>query len=169
MPTLPEPGSSRAARVARVAGFAFVVALSVLAMSCGAIRPAPGSVPPPSSVPTPASREVVIDGATWRVLPAGTDGMRGRSDFGGADGMLFDLGRDVAPSAVAFVMDDVPIALDIAWFAADGTLVGRARLEPCVVEPCPRYEAPAPFRYAIEAPTGAFDDLPPDAALDLMT
>ena len=52
--------------------------------------------------------------------------MRRRTDFGGADGMLFDLGRVVGASAVGFVMDGVTIPLAIAWFDGDGLLVGTA-------------------------------------------
>lgn len=134
--------------------------------ACAALEP--GSVTPSTGSAArsdPVVRDVVMDGTPWRVLVAGAEGMRGRSDFAGADGMLFDLGRDVGPGAVAFVMDGVPIALDIAWFAGDGSLVGRARMEPCAAEPCPRSVAPAPFRYAIEALPGAFDELAPDAIL----
>ncbi len=109
----------------------------------------------------------LIDGTTWRLLPAGPDGMRGRLDFDGADGMLFDLGQDTDPSAVQFVMDAVAIDLDIAWFAADGALVGTTSMPACAAEPCPRYASPGAFRWAIEAPVGALRDLATGARLDL--
>lgn len=110
-------------------------------------------------------REVTVGGEPLTVLVAGEDGMRDRDDFGGADGMLFDLGSEVQPTAVAFVMDGVRLPLAIAWFSADGRLVGTDAMVPCPAEPCPRHLAPAPFRWAIEAPVGAFDALPPTADL----
>lgn len=117
-------------------------------------------------VPTvEATRTVVLDGRTLIVLDAGPDGMRGRVDFGAADGMLFDLGSDVDPTAVAFVMDDVPVDLDIAWFDGRGSLVGVARMAQCDAEPCQRYVAPAPFRWALEAPVGSLGELAGDARL----
>jgi uncharacterized membrane protein (UPF0127 family) len=122
----------------------------------------------PAGAPTPIARIVTIDGSPWRVLAASEDGMRGQNDFGDAQGMLFDMGAEVPPGAVAFVMDGVAVPLDIAWFAADGRLVGTARMTPCAAEPCPRYVAPGPFRWAIEAPPMAFDGLDPQARLDVV-
>ena len=113
----------------------------------------------------PDRTEVRIDDEPWVVLIAGPDGMRGRSGFDGADGMLFDQGRDVPPGAVLFVMDRVDVPLDIAWFDDDGSLVGVDAMAVCEAEPCPRYAAPGPFRWAIEAEPGAFDHLTGDERL----
>ena len=107
----------------------------------------------------PDRTEVRIDDEPWVVLIAGPDGMRGRTGFDGADGMLFDQGRDVPAGAVLFVMDGVAFPLDIAWFDDEGTLVGVDSMAVCEAEPCPRYAAPGPFRWAIEAEPGAFDHL----------
>ncbi len=109
--------------------------------------------------PVDDRRTVRLDGAPWTVLRAGDDGMRARTDFDGADGMLFDLERETDPSAVMFVMDGVLFPLDIAWFAADGRLVGTTSMPLCSTDPCPRHAAPAPFRWALEAPLDAFADL----------
>jgi uncharacterized membrane protein (UPF0127 family) len=138
-----------------------VAALALTLVAC--VEPAAA----PGSVSLPSARIVTVDGDPWRVLAAGEDGMRGQAEFGDADGMLFDMGAEVAPSAIAFVMDGVTIPLDIAWFAADGRLVGIAQMTPCAAEPCPRYVAPGPFRWAIEAPPQAFDGLAPDAHLEV--
>jgi uncharacterized membrane protein (UPF0127 family) len=102
---------------------------------------------------------VRLGDAAWTVLLAGPDGMRSLPGFDGADGMLFDLERDVAPGSVVFVMDDVTIPLDIAWFSAEGDLVGTSSMVPCPAVPCPTYAPDVPFRWAIEAPPGAFDDM----------
>jgi uncharacterized membrane protein (UPF0127 family) len=110
--------------------------------------------------------EIRVGGEPWSVERAGSDGMRGRAGFDGADAMLFDQGAEVDPGSVVFVMDGVTIPLDIAWFDAAGDLVGTASMAACPAAPCPRYVAPAPFRWALEAPPGAFDGLSADARLD---
>jgi len=150
-------------RAAAGTGATWLLTVGLLLLGCGGSRPAPGTTAPTDRIA--AARDVAIDGVTWRVLVAGDEGMRGRTDLGDAAGMLFDLGGEVQPSAVAFVMDGVSIPLDIAWFAADGQLLGIARMTPCAAEPCPRYVAPAPFRWTIEAPVGAFAGTAPDARL----
>jgi uncharacterized membrane protein (UPF0127 family) len=91
--------------------------------------------------------------------------MRGAEDFGEADGMLFDRGGEVDPQSVFFVMDGVAMPLDIAWFDGQGRFVGMASMPTCGDPLCPRFAAPAPFRWAIEAPPGAFDGLDADARL----
>jgi uncharacterized membrane protein (UPF0127 family) len=111
--------------------------------------------------------EVEVDGQPWEVLLATDDGMRGLDGFDGADGMLFDADDDVDPQSIFFVMDGVAFPLDIAWFRADGGLVGTATMPMCPANPCPRHAAPAPFRWAIEAPVGAFDALTADARLEV--
>ena len=85
-------------------------------------------------------------------------GLRGVADLGELDGMLFMWDRDVTTT---FGMLNVPIPLEIAWFAADGTLVDRTLMTPCDAEPCPSYGASGPFRYALETTQGGFDGLDP--------
>lgn len=102
---------------------------------------------------------IEVSGDEWEVAVA-TDrdqraqGLMGVTDLGGLDGMLFVWDEDAAS---AFVMRDTLLPLDIAFFAADGTLVDLLSMEPCVAEPCERYQPSGPYRYALEAPTGAFD------------
>jgi hypothetical protein len=81
-------------------------------------------------------------------------GLMGVTDLGGLDGMMFVWDADVAS---AFWMKDTLLSLDIAFFAADGTLVDLLSMEPCVAEPCEHYQPSGPYRYALEAPRGAFD------------
>ena len=116
---------------------------------------------------TEPALSVQLDGEPWVVLAATDDGMRGAADFGEADGMLFDRLSEVEPTSVFFVMDGVAMPLDIAWFDGAGRLVGTSTMQVCPAQPCPRYAAPAPFRWAIEAPVGAFDELPVDARLEV--
>jgi uncharacterized membrane protein (UPF0127 family) len=90
--------------------------------------------------------------------------MRGLPGFGDADGMLFDMGREVDPGGVAFGMEGVGYPLDIAWFDGGGMVVSIATMEACDAAPCPLYHAAGPYRWAVEAPVGAFGDLaPPDS------
>ena len=118
-----------------------------------------------SASESPVLREVRIDDVPWQLIEATPDGMRGQPGFGEADGMLFDMGQEVDPDAVVFVMDGVAFPLDIAWFAEDGRLVSVADMPQCDTEPCPRFRAAGPFRWAVEAPPGAFDGLADDARL----
>ena len=115
--------------------------------------------------PDATTRTVTLDGRAWQVLAATADGMRARTTFAGADGMLFDRGTEVDPQSVFFVMDGVAFPLDIAWFDGSGRLVGTASMPLCPAQRCPRHAAPAPFRWAIEAPPGAFAGLDGDARL----
>lgn len=112
-------------------------------------------------------RTITLGGEPWAVYEGSANGMRGLAGFGDADGMLFDMGRDVDPSGVAFGMEDVGYPIDIAWFAADGTLIGTASMAPCDAPPCPLYRAAGPYRWAVEAPVGAFADLRPTDRLDV--
>lgn len=110
---------------------------------------------------------VAIGDATWTVLLAPDDGMRGRPDFDGADGMLFAFKKEVDPRTIVWVMDGVAFPLDIAWFDGDGDLVETMTMPTCPAEPCPRHQAAEPYRWAIEAPVGAFAEFGSDDRLDL--
>jgi uncharacterized membrane protein (UPF0127 family) len=145
--------------VTRLATPVLAVAAAAVLLGCAASV----SSPPPTAADR---RTVRLDGAVLTVLIAPPDGMRGRAGFDGADGMLFDLGREVDPRNVVFVMDGVAFPLDIAWFAADGRLLGRTTMPTCPQAPCPHHAPEMPYRWAIEAPAGAFDALAPGARLD---
>ena len=151
-------------------GLVIVLAIAVVALLDGS-DPVTTTTPPvigPNTETTAAAahpldafehRTIEVSGEEWLVAVA-TDrderarGLMGVTDLGGLDGMLFVWEADVAS---AFVMRDTPMPLDIAFFAADGTLVDLLSMEPCVAEPCERHQASGPYRYALEAPRGAFD------------
>lgn len=110
---------------------------------------------------------VTLDGRRLEVLVAGSDGMRGR-DFDGADAMLFSWPEEQDPAAVRFVMDGVAMPLDVAFFDGAGRWLATTRLEPCAAAPCERVAAPAPFRWALEAPAGGIlTRLSPGARLEV--
>jgi uncharacterized membrane protein (UPF0127 family) len=129
---------------------AFLVLAASLLLACGNPLPV---------------RTVTIGGDPWTVYEGDGDGMRGLPGFGDADGMLFDMGREVDPAAVAFGMEDVGYPIDIAWFDATGALVSTASMAACDAAPCPLYHAEGPYRWAVEGPVGAFDALRPDDRL----
>ena len=74
-------------------------------------------------------------------------GLRGQQDLRGYDGMLFVFGADTDGS---FVMGGVDVALEIAWFDSQGTLVSTALMAPCPGQPdsaCPHAPSrPLPLR-----------------------
>jgi uncharacterized membrane protein (UPF0127 family) len=101
---------------------------------------------------------IVVGGEPWPVLVADTEalrhqGLRGVAGLGGERGMLFVFQSD---SEAAFTMADTLIPLDIAFFAADGSLVDSLSMVPCTGEPCPDYPAAGRYRYALEVPAGGF-------------
>jgi len=102
-----------------------------------------------------------VAGRAWDVAVADTPhlrarGLQGVSDLGLLDGMLFVF-PEVSESA--FTMRGTEMAIDVAFFSADGGLVGVVEMVPCSEEPCPSYRAPGPYRYALEAEAGGFAGL----------
>jgi uncharacterized membrane protein (UPF0127 family) len=100
--------------------------------------------------------------AGWCVLLAGTGDQRQRglmevTDLGGYAGMLFVWDAD---SSSSFYMRNTPTPLSIAWFDADGTLVSTTDMDPCRdVEGCPTYPSGGSYRFALEVPQGALEDV----------
>ena len=130
---------------------AAIVAIAALCLGCGGLE----------------TRTVRLGQEEWTVLVGSSEGMRGRTDFGGADGMLFDLGREVDPRGTKFTMAGVSIPLDIAWFDGNGVLVGSTSMPLCEADACPVYAPDSPYRWAIEAPVGAFDGVDLDVRLEV--
>jgi uncharacterized membrane protein (UPF0127 family) len=109
-------------------------------------------------------RTVTIAGEPWVVYEGGADGMRVLPGFGDADGMLFDMRQEVDPRGVAFGMEGVGFPMDIAFFDGTGMVVSVATMPTCDAAPCPLFHALDRYRWAVEAPVGAFGDLaPPDS------
>jgi hypothetical protein len=80
-------------------------------------------------------------------------GMIGRRDFAGYDGMVFTYDVDVQNGSH---MRNVPIPLSIGWFDADGRFVSGTDMVPCpeANAECPLYGAAGPYRVALEVPQG---------------
>lgn len=118
-----------------------------------------------TDVPEPlAGLPVVTVGAGARELrlAVAADHRRGLADvdgLGALDGMLFDLGREVAPEAYPFWMAGVRFPLELAFVAADGRIVDRVVLAACPDRTgCPRHVAAAPFRWVVEVPPDTLGD-----------
>lgn len=86
------------------------------------------------------------------------------TDLGDLDGMLFVYTEE---RLLSFWMQDTLIPLDIAFFDAEGDLVGVTTMTPCEESDCPNYLSPGEAQFAVEVPAGAFSDLSPDAVLEL--
>lgn len=85
-----------------------------------------------------------------------SQGLRGVTDLGDLDGMLFYWRHEASGW---FEMKDTVIPLDIVWFNEDGTYADRTSMVPCAEDPCPRYnpEGDPDYRFAIEARPGDLD------------
>jgi uncharacterized protein len=76
-------------------------------------------------------------------LPAGT-------------GMLFAFEDE---RTGGFWMKDTLVPLDIAFAAADGTILAILPMDPCEQDPCEVYDAGVSYRSALEVPQGWFDEV----------
>jgi uncharacterized protein len=147
-----------------------VLAACLAGCSSGAATPLPTGDPGvPEALRALPTTTVDLAGRTLRVAVADTtearrQGLMGIADLGSLDGMLFAYAGPVLNS---FHMRDVPIPLDIAFFDADGRLLAVVAMAVCPADPCPTYEAPAPFRWAIETEAGGLSGLAPDARLSV--
>jgi uncharacterized membrane protein (UPF0127 family) len=102
-----------------------------------------------------------VSGARCALLAATVQqqnqGLMGRTDLSGHDGMLFRFERDTEAD---FYMKDTLIPLSIAWFDADGDFVSATDMPPCGDQsPCPTYGAEAAYRYALEVAEGGLPSL----------
>jgi len=102
---------------------------------------------------------IVVDGEGLTVAVANTSaersqGLRGATDLGGLDGMLF-IHDGVAP--VSYTMEDTLIRLDIWFIDAGGKIVGTTEMEPCSADPCPSYPSPEPALWVLETELGRYD------------
>lgn len=80
------------------------------------------------------------------------EGYMGKTSLPGYPGMIFAFPE---PRDGAFFNKNVPIALDIAWFGADGAFVDSATMAPCLdSESCPLFAPKAPYQTALEVPAG---------------
>lgn len=100
--------------------------------------------------------QVMLGDTTLLVALAASNSQRAQGlmfveDLGDLDGMLFVFSIDVTS---AFWMKNTLLPLDIAFFDAGGILVDRLEMVPCEADPCPRYQAAGPYRFALEAPSG---------------
>ena len=101
---------------------------------------------------------VTVDDAEVLVAVASTAetrrrGLRGVTDLGDLDGMIFVWGGETVTST--FTMADTLIDLDISFFDAEGRFVDGFTMTPCETSSCPPYAAAGPFAYAIEVPSAS--------------
>jgi len=88
--------------------------------------------------------------------PARTRGLQGVDHVPDGIGMLFAFpDRPASEPRPGFWMLGTAVALDIA-FVTDGTVVGVATMQPCVVRPCPVTHPGVPYELALEVVAGTF-------------
>ncbi len=95
------------------------------------------------------------DALTVRVADTSDEraqGLMGVTSLPSDDGMVFVFGGS---SEDAFWMKDTLIPLSIAFVDGD-RIVAIREMEPCTNDPCPTYDAGAPYTYAVEANRGWF-------------
>jgi uncharacterized membrane protein (UPF0127 family) len=139
---------------------AVLLAVATLVAGCGDGRtPATLAGLPVVTVEVGAGTLRLAVAADHRVGLAGIDDLGDLGDLGDLDGMLFDFGREVEPSAHPFWMAGVRFPLELAFVAADGTVVDRVVLPACPDRTaCPRHLAAARFRWVVEVPPGMLGD-----------
>lgn len=131
------------------------------------------TIPAPVGVSTDFSRSVIeINGIPYNVAVADTPdelsrGLMWVEDLSPLDGMLFVYDGE---RLISHWMKNTLIPLDIAFFDAEGRLVSKTTMVPCIDESfpdvrCPTYPADGPAAFSVEVPAGGFDDLPDDARL----
>jgi uncharacterized membrane protein (UPF0127 family) len=91
-------------------------------------------------------------------------GLAGVDDLGPIDGLLFAFPE---PVEAPFFMKGATIPLDIAFFAEDGRCLGVQSMPLCAADPSPTYRAPAPYRWALEAPAGGLAGVAEGALMEL--
>ncbi len=134
---------------------AFSVAFLIVAAACGGVS---------STAAGNGARHLVAFGpvgelGALNVDVADTDaeraeGLMGVEELPPDDGMAFVFDE---PTDTSFWMKDTVIPLSIAFVDADDTIVTILEMTPCEADPCPTYEAAAPYVLAIEANGGWFD------------
>ena len=153
-----------------------LAAAALVAASCGGSEVATTSTSTSTSIVSTTTTaadplaafeviEVTVGGEAWTVAFADTpalrsQGLMGVIGLGGLDGMLFSWPEDATSG---FWMKDTLIPLDIAFFAADGSLVDLLPMVPCETDPCATYRPSGRYRFALEARSGGFEGFDPAA------
>jgi uncharacterized membrane protein (UPF0127 family) len=109
----------------------------------------------PNTAPDPGATPFCVLVAESEAQRA--QGLTGRQDLGGYDGMLFVFQADTTSP---FHMRNTPLPLTIAFFDASAKFVSSADMAPCGnSRRCRRYAAAAPYRMALEVPQGGLGRL----------
>ena len=138
--------------------------------------PPPATTPAaePARLPDPIADwpggHVDLDGQRLQVVVADTperrrQGLMNVADLLDLDGMLFVFSSD---TTTGFWMRDTLIALDIAFFDADGAFVDGFDMRPCTENPCPTYFPDGSYRFALEMEAGTMPENPQRLAWSLV-
>lgn len=150
-----------------------VTAVLSLACSTGPSGPAPSSPPPPGATGSDLAELVPFEQVTVTLHPGDgparemtvyladdpskrQQGLRRVEQLSAGAGMLFVRPAD---TECCFTMQDTLVPLSVAFTDADGEVVGIVDMEPCRRAPCPLYHPGTPYRHALEAGQGFFDEI----------
>ena len=148
-----------------VARIALLLGFAALLLSAGCDDASPCCDPVRNDLDSMETARMTINGHEFEVWLATTTeehalGLMNVSadelaptDDGAIRGMLFVFAGEAPRS---FWMRDTPTALDIAFMAADGTIVRTYTMTPLDTSSYPSVE---PAQYALEVPAGTFADL----------
>lgn len=156
----PAPAARSAAAPTRPAASDAVATARPGAGATGATTPSPDVLQPSESF---SRTEIVfVDGDRRVAMPVlvadtpelRTTGLMGRTALPEDMGMLFVFDDE---SRSPFWMKDTLLPLTIAYVGEDGTVQQLTDMDPCTADPCPRYPADQPYRYAVEANQGFYE------------
>jgi uncharacterized protein len=82
-------------------------------------------------------------------------GLMGVTDLPEDQGMAFVWD---APTDASFWMKDTLIPLSVAFVDERRRVIAVREMTPCAADPCPTYDAGAPYTTAVEANAGWFED-----------
>jgi hypothetical protein len=149
--------------VAGVAAIVLPAAARPLLDLGGSTRPGSSQSGSASEEFTWEERNIAIGVRCLRIQVADTpqkmeQGLRGRDDLGGFDGMLFPYSS--TSDQRAFTMSGVKFPLTIGFYDDAGGRVDALDMEPCADDErsCPLYRPRAPFRTALEVAKGQLPD-----------
>jgi uncharacterized protein len=87
-------------------------------------------------------------------------GLSGRRELAAGSGMWFVF---PSPGHYGFWMQDMHFPIDLIWVGANRKVLGAVTLQPCLSQPCPTTQPPAPVSHVLEVNAGEFSGKAGDA------
>lgn len=132
------------------AAIAASLLVAIFVPACGAA----GDAAAPTAIITTSAGAVAFDVEIADSQAERERGLMGRTDLADDAGMVFLFDGATTGS---FWMKDTPLPLSIAFWDADGRIVGLLDMQPCTTDRCPTYNPGVPYVGALEVNLGAFE------------